>query len=145
MQAGNELGASREAATYSSPGCKPGDQVTLKPRARKGVCRKNRSSVPLCDLCVSVVNVFLNSFHHGDTEIFTEAQRRDLFRQTPKGRQRSPVISGTLFTNSRSPLPGSTIQRTITQGSQSLALGSTLTAATQLVANSFADWTDDLN
>jgi len=31
----------------------------------------------------SVVNVFLNSFHHGDTEIFTEAQRRDLFRQTP--------------------------------------------------------------
>jgi len=42
MQAGNELGASREAATYSSPGCKPGDQVTLKPKAGDTNCARNR-------------------------------------------------------------------------------------------------------
>jgi len=54
----------------------------------------------------------LNSFHHGDTEIFTEAQRRDLFRQTLQG---SITLVG------------------LTQGSQSLALGLTPATAPQHV------------
>jgi len=58
--------------------------------------------VPLCDLCASVVSVFSSSFHHRDTEIFTEARRNAFFRQRPK--DELPAINPSLFTDSLSPL-----------------------------------------
>ena len=52
------------------------------------------------------------------------------------GRQRSLVIKRTAFTNSLSPLRGSANLTNLTQGSQNLALGLTLTAAPQLAEGS---------
>jgi len=56
--------------------------------------------------------------------------------RAPKGRHRLLVINPSLFTDSLSPLRGSANLTNLTQGSQSLALGLTLTAAPQLVEGS---------
>jgi len=55
--------------------------------------------------------------------------------RAPKGRHRLLVINLSLFTDSLSPLRGSANLTNLTQGSQSLTLVLTLTAAPQLVAH----------